>query len=228
MKKIVFAILLCVLYASASFGAATRYYLPSSGAAAVSPAFDANWGDTTSAVRIKMVTTKSNTALTDQSVVVSHPSISLFKQFVSDPIGVVNFNGMTVSWVIRGSSNSAGTQFGAFALYLYHADTTETTLLASGDFGSAYSTTAATTIKGATSLANVSSLNGDRIVFEVGADNSNSSNRTIVQRFGDPSATADFALTTNLTTDLCPWIEFSATIPAPGGGHLLPLTGGGK
>src|ERR1700731_2535380 len=206
-----------IFIASTSFGA-TRYYLPISGSAAVTPALHGYWTNTSSAVSIRMVAAKSNTALTDQSIIVSHASQTLYKQYVSDPIGVVNFNSTTFKGVIRGSANSS-LCFSGYAVYLYHAGGTVDSLVTSGDFGNQWPASAATVLSGPTTLNNITSANNDRIVCEIGADNQSSANRTTVERFGDPSATADFAFTGGLTTDLVPWIEFSATIPAPAIGH---------
>jgi hypothetical protein len=76
---------------------------------------------------------------------------------------------------------------------------------------------AATRIINAAALANISSTLGDRIVVEIGVSISSAGgNRVTVERFGDTAATADFALTSGLTTDLIPWAEFSATIPVVG------------
>jgi hypothetical protein len=187
---------------------ATRFYLPSSGAPPVSPAFDSSWTTTTSADRIRCVTSPSSTALTDKtvSVAISH---NLFRQYVSDQIGVVSFSGTTLSGVVRCSQTSGSNQQLDILAYLYHSDTTTTSLLAIVTTGS-ISTIFKTIALSAQTLASVSSSNGDRIVIEIGDDATSSS--TVTERFGD-NAGSDFALTSGLTTDLNPWMEFSANIP---------------
>jgi hypothetical protein len=209
MKKLA---LVLALFCAVSVPAATRYYLPSSGTPPVSPTFDSNWTDTASVVRIRAVTSYSNTAMTDQTVTVAGFATTLFKQYVSDPIGVVNFNATTVSGVIRGSAAVNTLQNGDFAVGLVHSNGTRVLLLTTTQLDSAFSTTATTRFLAATTLPNVTSQAGDRILIEIGADNGSSTARAIIERFGDVTASGDFLLNNTQTTDLDPWLEFSATI----------------
>jgi hypothetical protein len=193
---------------------ATRYYLPSSGGAAVSPAIDASWTTDSrlTAAAIALVSAKTNTALTDSAG--ASTAAECLAQYVSAPIGVFNFNGTTVSFVARGKRQGAAGPTGQVVIRLRHADGTFTTLLAATSLDANWpATTETTRILNAVALANVTSLNNDRLVVEIGDGTAVTSPGTI--NFGDVSATADYALTTGLTTALDPWIEFSGTIPAP-------------
>jgi hypothetical protein len=61
--------------------------------------------------------------------------------------------------------------------------------------------------------SNFSSQVGDRIIIEIGHHGvTPDTGATVYHNFGDPSATADYALTAGLTTDLCPWVELSRTV----------------
>lgn len=72
------------------------------------------------------------------------------------------------------------------------------------------STTSSTRIKNAISTTQVVAQAGDRIVIEVGCRGGGTvTTVTFNNRFGDPTASGDFALTSGLTTDICPWVELS-------------------
>jgi hypothetical protein len=204
---------------------ATRYYLPISGAPLVSPALNADWANNlASPSRIAAVSAKSNTALTAALPPNTVTGKTFARQYVIGPIGVVNFNGTTFSFVAKFGSGTGCTVSLRANLRLYHTDTTFTTLLAAADFDTAIPATSATRIISAAALANVSSLNNDYIVFEVGGDITVAGASVFTPNFGDPTATADYTLTSGQTTPGDPWAEFSAAIPAPAaGGGLLAL-----
>ena len=63
-----------------------------------------------------------------------------------------------------------------------------------------------------TGATNFSSQIGDRIIIEIGTHGVTPAAENIQLRIGDPSATADFALTAGLTTDLVSWVELSRTV----------------
>lgn len=87
-------------------------------------------------------------------------------------------------------------------LLLYHATSTEFPLTAS----------AATRIHNARAITTVNALAGDRIMLDIGIHGVTPANENMQMRFGDPTGTADFALTAALTTDLVPWWELSSTL----------------
>jgi hypothetical protein len=141
----------------------TRFYLPASGAAPVTPAaWATGWEKTTGAVWRPCSTTKSNTALADTALV-GHTVIGsdvALVGFVTAPLAAgFTTSADTISTVVRGL---------------------ESNLLYNG-------------------ILNIM----------VRAD-------TVTLRFGDPTGTADFALTGDLTTDLCPWVELSANLTFTG------------
>lgn len=193
---------------------ATRYYLPETGAPAVSPAFS-SWTETTGADRIAMVTSRISSALTDEaSGAIGIGSDRLIRQYVGPEIGVVNFNGTTVSFVasVKEALGGNDSQI-ALGVRLFHIGGTFATLLAVLFTDVEPLTTFQTRIASAVALANVTSADRDRLVVEIGAG-VGASGGNVTYRFGD-NAASDFALTSGLTTDLNPWVEFSANVPAP-------------
>lgn len=174
-----------------------------------------------------MVSSPISSALTTRSNTIDIELAAmfvLFRQYVSEPIGVVNFNGTTFSAVIgkcKVNVTTGGTQIKlALGVRLYKTGGTFATLASVGAVDTNFTTTGATRIVSAAALANVTSQNNDRLVVEFGIFTASlPGTRAVDERFGD-NAGSDFALTTALTTDLNPWCEFSATIPAPAAGGV--------
>jgi hypothetical protein len=80
--------------------------------------------------------------------------------------------------------------------------------------------------------AAIQAQKGDRIVVEFGLRGITPSvDYDAVLRFGDDAETADFAASANLTTDLCPWFEFSMDLTfgseTPAGRIFVPDLQGG-
>ena len=204
---------------------ATRFYLPSTGAAAVSPAFTLSgfsWTDTTQADRIAAVTTKINSAITDKicngtgGVGIDQ----LFRQYVSAPIQAQTISG-TVKGQIRAlqevTSNDARAQIVIYVVsndgsalrgVLYGGDT--------GALSSEFVTTGRANRKfprgGAQAVSSVVCSANDRIVMEIGARRSGSSATQVYLVFGDTGTDLPEDET---TTSGCAWIEFSADILNP-------------
>lgn len=204
---------------------ATRLYLPASGSPPLAAlAVNANWELTNGLVRLPCFTAKQNTALaTDtrlwpatatqqwcwwqfQSEPLREPYSWLATDTVSMVIGKcaeTTVSGDThLAYVVRVVSGDGSVVRGVIGLY--HSTSTEYPLVAS----------AATRIhnartNGATAF---SSQAGDRIIIEIGLHGVTPAAENIQMRKGDPSATADFALTAGLTTDLCPWVQLSRTV----------------
>ncbi len=196
----------------------TRFYLPISGAAAQSPAVDAAWeGSRTGFARYPARTTKSNTALTDLAG--QFPSISTqqicWGQWVSDTLAVDQTISGTVSIVVRGLEAAAGVDGHlAYSIRVIKPDgTARGTLLLHHTQTTEFTTSAETRIGNAQAVTTVAALAGDRIVIEIGVHGVTPLTGTdATLRFGDPTGTADFALTSGLTTDLVPWVELSAAL----------------
>lgn len=204
---------------------ATRFYLPISGTPPLAAlAVNANWELTNSLVRLPCYITKQNTALTTYTL--TWPATTTqqwcWRQWQSLPLkaGYSWTTADTVSTVI-GKCAETTTGGDTHLVYiirivsgdgsvirgvigLMHAISSEYPLVAS----------AATRIHNVltTGATNFSSQAGDRIIIEIGLHGVTPVAENIQMRFGDPSATADFALTAGLTTDLCPWVQLSRTV----------------
>src|SRR4030042_582503 len=204
---------------------ATTFYLPASGTPPLgSLAVNANWELTNGLIRLPCFTMKQNTALTTsqrtwpatstqqwcwwqfQSDILKYAYNWLATETVSMVIGkcaeTTSGGDSHLAYVVRVVSGDGATIRGVIGLY--HATSTEFPLMAS----------AATRIhnartNGATAFA---SQPGDRIIIEIGLHGVTPLAQLIEMRIGDPSATADFALTSGLTTDLCPWVQLSRTV----------------
>lgn len=200
-----------------------RLYLPSSGAPAISPAFDAAWGDTEDADRIAAVSSPSNTAMTDKTcdeAVSTNPLNVLARQYIYGPLTA----GWKVEGVVRGvirclESNSAADFMAALKIRgVDSAGANPSTLLD-------ISTAALSNELGTSAASRLFPRNwtspiltpwtvpsgGGYLVIEVGVRSVNSSttNRTATLRFGDTTSNSDRTEDETATDDLRPWIEFS-------------------
>lgn len=206
---------------------ATRFYLPSTGAAPVSPAFNAGWNDSASADRLALVTARINSAMTLKSRVgnVSANSNYLLRQYVSAPLAA-----QTVSGSVRGIARARESDIAADVsaqsfIYVVSGDgATVRGVLSTGWTGAIADEWTATlgtrrvprasTVASPNALTSQAAQDGDRIVIEIGfrAANARSTGPTNEISFGDNSAT-DFASDTEgVTTANNPWIEFSVTL----------------
>lgn len=209
---------------------ATRMYFATSGTPGSSPTVDSAWERSIAAfTRWPTSTTKANSSLTTYTALFGSTSTSqtCWHQWVSDTLNVDQTISGTISMVVGkcGETTTSGDAHLAFSarvmqgdtstargtLLLFHATSTEFPLIAS----------AATRIHNARAITTVNALAGDRLCIEIGIHGVTPANENMQLRFGDPSATADFALTEALTTDLDPWWELSAnvTFGAPAAGH---------
>jgi hypothetical protein len=211
---------------------AIRFYFSLIGLAGAAPPVDANWERSiASFTRFPAPTTKQNSALADVTALFGSTTTSqtCWRQWVSDTLDVDQTIAGTVSMVVRGlEANLTEDCHLAFSLRvitptlavrgtlrLQHAAATE------------WATTAQTRIHSALALTSTPCFAGDRLVMEVGMHGVTPANaNNLTMRFGDPTATADFALTSGLTTDLVPWWELSQNvtfgIPTP----MFVLPGG--
>lgn len=217
---------------------ATRFYLPSSTAAAVSPAFDSGWERTVDANRIECVTSKTSTAMATKTF--EEPSStgqdSLARQYVSKPLSGAQTITGTVKGQIRAAENDAGSD-GRSQLKIRvvsnDGSTVRGTLLDYDTAGLANEWATTLTNRrfprtAGSALTSVNALDGDRIVFEIGvrihAVPLGSDQYSI--RFGDTGST-DLAEDETTTTDNVPWIEFSQTLTIGGSANTLTFSGGG-
>jgi len=207
---------------------ATRFYFTAEGSGTpnISPAFDAGWEQTAQATRLKLIykqTIAVRSTLADnatRTVPITTTQDILGNQFVSDPLPAQRFiTSTTVSAVIRVLA-SATTENAtlAFVVKIVSQDGTVTrgTIFSTFTTGATFAATAATRILSASALTALTSNSGDRLVVEVGAHVAAPTTAgTYTMRTGN-SAASDFALTSALTTDLNPWIEFSSDLYGTG------------
>lgn len=207
---------------------ATRFYLPSAGTAPLaSLARDSGWTQPTSGVsaaRLPMDIQKTNTALTTTTI--TEPSTSTndwcWWQFQSRPIsGSFSFTTSHTFSMVVGQCAETSNGGNAHLAYSIRVVSNDGSTIR-GVLKSSYTTiteyalvaSAATRIIASGVLAaNVSASDGDRIILEIGIHGVTPAAENMQMRIGDPIATADFALTSGLTTDLCSWAELSATVP---------------
>jgi len=209
---------------------ATRFYLPSSGTSPLdSLAVAGGWGGAgANFLRLPTSITKSDTA--GVNLIGRIPSAETYSlchaQFISAPLATAHdFTAEeTASMVVSvqetsGSSNA----FLAAVVRVVSGDgsTVRGTILdlRTDSGGVEWTTAYRTRIWGSLPLAVVSASAGDRIVIELGAycllPTVYTSDLGMTLR--DVVATADFALTSNLSTLLCPWVELSPTLSFSGG-----------
>lgn len=205
---------------------ATRFYLESTGSVPLaSLARHTGWltasGPTS---RFPMNTTKAGSTLTNTATVTGGASKEICViQFQYGPIGANTFNNTdTFNGIHRClESLATGNCFVSSILYVVQSDgsTIRGTIYddSVGNSDVEMATSAATRVTPSNAFvtkSTVSAQNGDYLIFEVGvAVNGTGVSSTATQRFGS-SAGSDFALTTGLTTDLNPWLEWSGTLAA--------------
>lgn len=210
---------------------ATRFYFPSTGTADVSPAFDAEWNDSSSVTRRPLNRTKGTSAfleVSDTETSALNTWDILLGQFVSAPLQAQTLTG-TFSCVIRARESAAGVNARSQMVVkvvsndgatvrgtLFPADTTTTNV------NEWVVTTTATAVRNAffpkgtasqafTSLAIQA---GDRLVVEVGARTVNTATTagfTAAMRFGEAAA-SDLTADETGVVEGNPWIEFSSTL----------------
>jgi hypothetical protein len=209
---------------------ATRLYLPTSGTPGSTPTVATTWEQSIAAfTRFPMSTAKADSALTDYASLHGSTSTSqtLWHQWISDTLDVDQTISGTLSMVVRCLEGAlqedqhlaftarvmiGDTSTGRGVLLQVHATSTEFPTV-----------TPATRIHDTLAITTVNALAGDRICMEISTHGVTPGNLTAnTLRFGDPTATADFALTAGLTTDLVPWMELSANLTfgaPPAGGQ---------
>jgi hypothetical protein len=231
LKKLI--LFLIVLFMVCPAYSATLFYLPSTGAAEVSPAFG-SWtaGGTASADRIRCLTGNISSVMTSKQVSTLGGAAAeyiLCRQYVSNPIAAQTISGTIKGQVCCRESNAAANATVAVSIRIVSNDgaTERGTLLAI----SASDNTAATPPEMATSLTNrrlqnvnesaslaltnQTAQNGDRIVIELGfREVYGNTNRNIQLSLGDDSASNLPENDTDVNT-YNPWIEFSQTIIFP-------------
>jgi hypothetical protein len=212
---------------------ATRFYFPASGAAPVTPPTPAAaWTVTTGFAAFALKSSPSGTAKASGTARTKGSTTAntnrLDRQYLSEfQLAAQNITG-TFSMVMRGLESAVGADDwlqviirvvsadGATVRGTLYAGSTATAESATvGNEAEEFGTTLATRIKNAIAVSAVTAQDGDRLLVEVGyRSNGTTSTQSGTLEYGDPASTADYALTSGLTTALVPWIEFSQTFTA--------------
>jgi len=218
---------------------ATRLYLPSSGAAAIAPAFDAAWERSDNAVKFAAVTTKIGSTMTTSGGIFCQFNSTTYDvaagQYVYGPIGAQTITGNVVGQ-IRFTENTASLDASAqmvIRVIAPDATTVRGTLLAASAAGlsSEFATSLTNRtfpLGGSTAMSSVVSSDGDYIVIEFGYRKREANNflRNCQFSYGDDNGT-DLPSDQTTTTANNPWIEFSNTIALPSSGQPTSKRFGG-
>ena len=202
------------------YAAGTRFYLPSAGAAAVSPAYQAAWENSSQAgARLRCVVGKTVSAMasiTTNEVSATNNYDMLSRQYVSDQIAAQTISGTVFGQIRTSEANIAANADPAIIIYVVNSTGTEVRGTLLSYFPAAqtneYALTTLTNrmFPASKALSSVTAQDGDRIVIEIGTRMINTivTSYNILLSFGDNSAT-DLAVDNTTTTANCPYIEFS-------------------
>lgn len=207
----------------------TRIYMPSTGTAPISPAFDSAWNDTSSAVTRSAATTRGSSAfaeVTDTETSSSNLWDVCLGRYVSEPLAAQTISGNVMGIIRARESNTAANARSQMVIRVVSGDgaTVRGTLLAQNNTTTNINEWVATTTvtaarnarfpvgSGPVALTPVTVQQGDRLVIEVGgrAVNTSTTSYTLGMRFGENAA--DLADNETGTTEGAPWIEFDNAI----------------
>lgn len=206
---------------------ATRLYLKQLTAASHSPAFDASWEVTGSAIRRILDTDKDETAFATAAATTASNTPAgavdvLIAQFISAPLSAnVTISGAIQGQVRASESNAAADMRMQCVIRVVQSDysTVRGTLIASS--AAALSNEFNTSLRnikiplgGSTVPTSVAALATDVIVVEIGyRKHENATNsRTGTFDLGAVSGGTDLAIDETTTTQNVPWIEFTEAI----------------
>jgi hypothetical protein len=196
----------------------TRFYLPSSGSAPVTPAYDANWDNTTFAGRLPCHDSKQSTAMATvaDNVNIKTNEDHLYRQWISGPITAQTLSAQTLKLQIRAAeSNAAADLYASISVRVVSNDgnTVRGTILTLVRDSTEFASTLTNRGYSATTTQVVASAN-DRIVIEIGqggdpTGGGNHNDGTL--RIGDTAA-SDLPENDTATDDYNPWVQFANTI----------------
>lgn len=220
---------------------ATRFNLPSTGAAAVEPTPNASWNDTSIHAHLKCVTTKITSAMTTRSFSDADETNKniLFNQWVSDPIAAQTISAQTIKIQMRCSEvNAKNNLFLTWAVYVFNnaGDTLRGTVVPLQRDGteviaSTDPATEAVNRGDSATSTQVISQDGDRIVVEtgLGGDPALGGTHSGSIIIGDDSGT-DLPENDTGTLPNNPWLQFTNEItfytPPSGGQPTVKRFGG--
>jgi hypothetical protein len=205
---------------------ATRFYLPSSGASAINPAYSAYWNGTQQSgaadgfARYALVTTKigsSMATISEDGNTDTTDSAYIYGQWVSAPIAAQTISAQTLKLQIRAlEENARANQFVAISVRVLSNDgtTVRGTILQDKD-GTEIATSLTNRGHSATTTEVTASAN-DRIVIEIGTSGnpdtgSGGDSHDCDMRIGDASG-SDLPENDTGTDDYNPWVEFANNI----------------
>lgn len=203
---------------------ATRFYLPSTGAAPISPDYSSGWEDTTQASRLKLVTTKISSAMTTATFLDSNATDRdcLVRQWVSAPLAAQTISAQTIELQMRCgqvSSAGGGNNFLTWLVKVVAPDGTTVRGYIVGSSGNprrddtemafANPTPPLTNRRDTLTTTSVAVTAGDYLVIEIGTggDPGIGSDHDVWLRIGDADA-SDLPEDDTDTTDKNPWVEF--------------------
>lgn len=206
---------------------ATRFYLDNTSEGTLTPSFDAGWTRNADGARFKMSPTKDGSAMVADTFWTGNPaanSTCLARQYISAPLsaGIGFVTTDTVKLVIRGQESGVNDNVNRCPVCIKvisrDGTTVQATLLGLSHYGP--NTTEWNTslrnkqfLDGDALTANYTTVLGDRLLIEVGAqvDASGGTSVTGTLSFGSNSAT-DLAENETGTAADNPWFEISRTV----------------
>ncbi|MBC8092164.1 MAG: hypothetical protein H7Y15_09555 [Pseudonocardia sp.] len=229
---------------------ATRFYLPASGVAAITPSILTGWSLTTGFTAHPAVRTKSNTTHTNGTPrtkgSATQPWNRLDRVFVTEQLAAQTLSGNHDVVIRCGESNLAADAWLQFCLrvvsadgtvqrgiaYPLNAETVPSTVV--GSNAQEFAVTPATRLRSNLPMTGVAVQAGDRLQFELGYRSSTTNTTyTGTMRYGDQVATADYTVgSANVTTDLCPFVQttmdlaFLSVPPNPTPGRFFHVLAG--
>jgi hypothetical protein len=205
----------------------TRIYLPSSGAAPVTPS-TWNFANQINPLTFKGVLTKILSAMTTklEATGTTSPIAKAMLRYVIGPLGAQSISG-TVHLQMRAmESNALANATFAIAVKIIKPDGTDRAVLlaqtASDLASSPYELLTVLTNRRVYNVSEVqpiplttqSAIAGDYLVIEIGFRSATTTSRNISLRYGDNSA-SDMEDDTTSVNDYAPWVEFSQTLTWP-------------
>lgn len=203
----------------------TRLYLSNTEASEVAPSFAGGWGETTGAASKSMNTALTTDALTTVAFTTTTPGTSrLHRQFVSPPMDAGNAFVTTDTFTVQvqglesAANDNVINRMRNLRVVSKDGVTVQATLRGLGAALSVVEWNASLrnlTFAGAVVFtSNYTTVPGDRLVMELGHNDSAGLSISASLRWGrDSAGTGDLGTNeTDLTTTLRPWLEISRTI----------------
>lgn len=205
---------------------ATRIYLPSSGAPAVSPAYDGAWADTGGAGRILAQVERTDTTFAEVTRAETSDVVHnvLLRQFVVGPLAAQIIGGTVKGQVLcRQSATAADMRAQMVVRVVSNDGATERGTLRAADAGALSSEWNHVRLRNCTlplaalspeALAAVEVQDGDWLVIELGyrAHNTSTTSYTGRMQFGTGILYPDLPEDEASSATFNPWVEFSADI----------------